>query len=904
MSRQPNANSSTSWIPLWSNASNNSSIAAVDDATAQVAATGDIKPSPTAATSSSTSNQQPAPSKTVLNPPTAAKVRRNSPTPRAAVKRKSSTNSLATMSSGSWLTWGGKGTTQAPNQQLNDQEDLPDENEENSNGDDNEEIEDYTPDDNGDEIEEHVTEDNKRNVGWTFWSSSNANGQGNGTTPASNENGTGHDGNGSNNNQNNDTKEKKDRHVTDVNTILTSNPSIPSKQDSQNHTEVKSTENDGNAPLAPSEGEDDAVLYKPHDKTAQFQQINTHKNENLRENIIVPDWDSCLPHQSNSTVAANIFGSSTTANQSNAPSKIENWRSYLNQLSSRLGFTSPVLVNEDVEAANSEEVETNRENLEKEFSLLYERSYKLYGRSLAKLPNHKRACLPNYNKFYEAKSSDDESPFRSDQQSQLEDDANDPNSISISNDPMGNLLINHGNRKRVRPLTVSTSDIVAQKSGPLRKIKKILIIGVHGFFPTKMIRPLIGAPKGTSLKFANEAEKAVIRYCIDNNLINEMESNVSIQKIALEKEGKIFDRVSFFTEILQQWQTELNEADFIFVASHSQGCVVSIILLSRLIKMGILKDPTRKRIGILGMAGINNGPFYGVDKSFFMKAYSTIEHESLNELFELTKFDSEQSLVYKESMQIIINANVKLCFIGSINDQLVPLYSAMASHVFHPNIYRATYIDHSSQTPKFIQKLVSLCCQLQNLGYFDNNVIKEISTSLAGPMRGGGHSKIYNDGKVYDLGIKFILDTDDIIIPPTDSYSLASNAPVITTVSASSGISSTVGTTVGFSGPIAEVEEIVKIPAANQIYIKEYNIGKIGTNPYILPWCLRGLLFNIEKNWPNKSKLISVDHGNDVGKSGYDEINDLYVQFDNWKPETKALKDLKFRLNGLRASKL
>ena len=72
-----------------------------------------------------------------------------------------------------------------------------------------------------------------------------------------------------------------------------------------------------------------------------------------------------------------------------------------------------------------------------------------------------------------------------------------------------------------------------------------------------MIRPIIGAPKGTSLKFANEAEKAVIRYCVENNLINENESNVSIQKIALEKEGKVFDRVEFFTEILQKWEKRI-----------------------------------------------------------------------------------------------------------------------------------------------------------------------------------------------------------------------------------------------------------------------------------------------------------------------------------------------------------
>ena len=61
---------------------------------------------------------------------------------------------------------------------------------------------------------------------------------------------------------------------------------------------------------------------------------------------------------------------------------------------------------------------------------------------------------------------------------------------------------------------------------------------------------------------------------------------------------------------------ELNNADFIFVAAHSQGCVVSIILLAPIDKMGILKNPLHKRIGILGMAGVNNGPFYRVDKSF------------------------------------------------------------------------------------------------------------------------------------------------------------------------------------------------------------------------------------------------------------------------------------------------
>lgn len=830
------------------------------------------------------------------NPTSSESEQPRSKSPEGSVSRSFS----STFTPSTWMNWG----------RANNEQYLQD-NEHAVNADDEEEEEDEEEDYNNDDIDDQIRDRKKSTSSWKFW---------NRDSPPVESDGEGDKGESSmgGNNDNNDKpkdkkrklskkedkveakeKDKEEEKISHINRIVSSTTSFPKpdKSDEENPR-------------------DDAVLYKPHDNSKEFDKINTHKNENLKENIIVPDWDNCLPMQNSLTAKNNItstlFGNNSTSNEASATKlDLTNWRQFLSQLSTKLGFSSQTLTSVMNEAEHEEDPENSsasKDNLEKEFNLLYERTYKLFGRSLAKLPPHKRACLPSYNKYY-TRAKNDEETYVYDQQTQLEEDAADPNTISITNDPMGNLLINHrpkSNNRTSNPL-LKQADIVSQRSGPLKKIKKILVIGVHGFFPTRMIRPLIGAPKGTSLKFANEAEKAVIRYCIENGLIEEHNSNdTSIQKIALEKEGKIFDRVSFFTEILQKWQEELNNADFIFVAAHSQGCVVSIILLAQLIKLGILKDPLSKRIGILGMAGINNGPFYGVDQSFFMKAYSAIEHDSLMELFELTKFTSEQSLVYKESMQIIINSNVKVCFIGSINDQLVPLYSAVASHIFHPNIYRACYIDHSSSTPLFIQKLVSLCCQLQNMGYFDNNVLKELSTALAGPLTGGGHSKIYNDGKVYDLGVKFILDTDDIIIPPTDyAQSYKVDKPLsynINNQPKDGMVTSGIGAYGSF--PITEAEEIIKLPITNQVYIKEFNIGKIGTNPFILPWCLRGLLFNIEKNWPNNKKLLSVNKGSELGKTGYDEINELYETFDAWKPESKVLKDLKFRLNGLRASKL
>ncbi|CAH2355855.1 uncharacterized protein CLIB1423_36S00386 [[Candida] railenensis] len=764
--------------------------------------------------------------------------------------------------------------------------------------------EEYEDPDKGNVIDDHVT---SKKSSWGFWNGGNAAS----TTTVNNEN---DNGNGNNNNNSNKAPSKKESFT---NTIIPSNHSITS-----------------NPKKEATNADDDAVLYKPHTDAKEFQEINTHKNENLKENVIVPNWDSCLPFQSQassnaSNIANSLFGSSSTSNNNTSNLNLnsnkldlKNWRHFLSQLSSKLGFSSQSLTSvvEDTSSSENDPAagKTGEDSIvEKELNLLYEKTYKLYGRSLSKLPEHKKACLPNYNKYY---TEDDQTREESTahKSSSEHDDQNDDDDISISNDPMGNLLINHG-----KPSRNTSTSVHATKSGPLVKIKKILIIGVHGFFPTKMVRPFIGSPKGTSLKFANEAEKGIIRYCIENNLISSTESNVSIQKIALEMEGKIFDRVGFFTKIMKKWSAELNDADFIFFASHSQGCVVSIILLARLMTLGILKDPTRKRIGVLGMAGINNGPFYGIDKSLFMKAYSAIENESMSELFELNKFTSKQSLAYKESIQIIINANVKICFIGSVNDQLVPLYSAFASHVFHPNIYRACYIDHASQTSSFIQKLVSLCCQLQNLGFFDNNVIKELSTILAGPLTGSGHSKIYNDGKVYDLGIKFVLDTDDIVIPPPKAFDTEARETMEATsslIGSYDGVQShpvkslqqngeddggLVTSGLGTYGPVIEEDEKKLIlPITNQIYIKEYNVGKIGTNPFILPWCFRGLLFNIEKNWPNNNKLLSVQAGSDMGKNGYDEINELYELFENWKPETKLYKDLKYRLNGIRASKL
>lgn len=402
---------------------------------------------------------------------------------------------------------------------------------------------------------------------------------------------------------------------------------------------------------------------------------------------------------------------------------------------------------------------------------------------------------------------------------------------------------NNSNLQKHIYRTTSNETLLNLSNGHKRPIK-ILLVGVHGFFPTKMLRTFIGEPTGTSDRFIKEAEKVVVDY------FNEKKKfDIQINKISLEKEGEIFERVDFFFEVIKRWAYQINESDFIYFVTHSQGCPVTIILLAKLFDAGILRlnntklfndietgpniTPNKKIVSILGMAGINNGPFYGRDQTLLVKAYTTIAKDAMMELFEFQKPDSIQSKKLIQSLKTLVTNNVKLTFIASINDQLVPLYSSFCIFLKHPNIFRATFIDRASLTPKFITGIVNIAGTLLNLGYDDHNIIKEISPSLAGTLTGGGHSTIYNEYQVYLLGLKFALET-------TDTYE--------------------------------------DVPAK---YVP-YKADDLKTNPYRLPWTMRGLLHQARKNLGDES------------------VQSLYKEYQDWRPKTAVLKDIKYRLNGLK----
>lgn len=362
------------------------------------------------------------------------------------------------------------------------------------------------------------------------------------------------------------------------------------------------------------------------------------------------------------------------------------------------------------------------------------------------------------------------------------------------------------------------------------KIKKVVVIGVHGYFPARVFRTIMGEPTGTSIKFANEAENAVKKWAVEKGF------KIETEKIALDGEGKVLYRVEHLYKLLLNWTKLIETADFVFFVAHSQGTPVAVHLMAKLIEDGYVK---KQRLALLGMAGISLGPISGLDQKLVLRAITPFENDSLRELFEFQKINSEQSQAYLNSLRTILSHNAKITFVGSMNDQLVPLYSATCCHISHPNIYRAVYIDGQDVSPEFISNLISMALRLENYGSTDHGTIKQLSGALTGTLTGGGHSKIYDESRVYDLALRYALETTD--------------APTSTSL---------------------QVDSEFQIPKPNQ-------------NPYLLPWCLRGLLAEAQ-----------------IRPSFEEQLNELYEEFENWRPESKILKDIKYRISAIKHSKL
>lgn len=86
--------------------------------------------------------------------------------------------------------------------------------------------------------------------------------------------------------------------------------------------------------------------------------------------------------------------------------------------------------------------------------------------------------------------------------------------------------------------------------------------GVHGYFPAPLIRSVLGQPTGTSIRFANGAADAIQRWTAEQGY------SCEVEKVALEGEGKISERLELLWKLLLNWLEDIRKADFVMIACH------------------------------------------------------------------------------------------------------------------------------------------------------------------------------------------------------------------------------------------------------------------------------------------------------------------------------------------------
>ncbi|KAI8983561.1 hypothetical protein BDB01DRAFT_722585 [Pilobolus umbonatus] len=362
---------------------------------------------------------------------------------------------------------------------------------------------------------------------------------------------------------------------------------------------------------------------------------------------------------------------------------------------------------------------------------------------------------------------------------------------------------------------------------------------------------------------------AIKLYFQSEHEINIPEAAVTM--IPLEGEGKVENRVDDLYSTLinhSDWLEAISSADVILWATHSQGTPVSFLLLQRLLERGHI-HVTRQSVCISAMAGISHGPFPTLKASLIVKYF---EADAARELFDFMDPNSKISIKYTQALAYVLKGGVKVVLTGSMQDQVVPFYSAIVTGVNHPNILRSVFIDHHLYAKDdFLINLVVFAIQLRNAGLSDHNLLVYLSDVLAGSIYSieGGHSTVYEEVEVYMTAVKYVFQTapfgkhvryfsPECIIqrPPflkTQSYSH------LPSISSSADTSSQ-----------AEEPHMDHFQAQLQI------------NPYYLPWVMHAIC---------SDQRILAD---EVLKGALLRVLAL---FKVWEPASSRLKELKFRLD-------
>ncbi|KAI0820537.1 hypothetical protein BC628DRAFT_1330211 [Trametes gibbosa] len=391
---------------------------------------------------------------------------------------------------------------------------------------------------------------------------------------------------------------------------------------------------------------------------------------------------------------------------------------------------------------------------------------------------------------------------------------------------------------------------------------RVVVIGVAGWSPGAVTRTLAGGLPSSSSKFVNMTAQALEQFADENGF-----KFKKITRMPLEGDGTIRKKVSKVYNHLvdnEEWMEDLHAADVIFVASHSQGAIVSTHLVHRLIEDGhiltsrsvdvlaksaasiaaggaaAVSTTQAQRVCLLALCGIHLGPLRYLKTSSLQLYIQYVENAAARELFEFQDTESKLSKNYIFALRNVMEHGAcfsfcKLCakvvYIASLNDQVVPIYSGLFTAASHPRILRALYIDNDAyHSSDFLSNLLILLIRILNAGLSDRGLLAHLSEATAGTLSGVGHSTAYEEPATYSLAVKYFFSTNE-------------------------------GTNVDAElviNPFNAVEE---------------------QNDYEIPWLLRDMIADTR-----------------IAHFFAREFSQLRDAFDDWQPKTTILRDVKRKL--------
>lgn len=214
---------------------------------------------------------------------------------------------------------------------------------------------------------------------------------------------------------------------------------------------------------------------------------------------------------------------------------------------------------------------------------------------------------------------------------------------------------------------------------------------------------------------------------------------------------------------------------------------------------------------------------------------------------------SEISQKFRHSLKFLLQSGrVRTVLVGSMQDQVVPLYSAIMTSATHPSILRAVYIDgHVYSEDDFLINLITFALRLRNAGFSDHGLLTHISEVLAGNLYAweGAHSTIYEELEVYMIAVQCLFETE-----PATTWRTSSSRKSL------------------------DLKE-------EQVMLDPFH-AKVRQNPFYLPWAMRGIC--------DDARVL----GDEIFSR---ELEKLRALFDRWTPASAKLREIKFRLEPLKA---